>query len=112
MLYAWSEKDAAPGVDSVVGLDDIFAAVIQFAVAEEEAQAAIGEVNLVLPGNCVGDAGDAGAILFPAPPRAIRAQPSGKCLIDFGISERQRCGNLRKEAISLPCELTIVNSRN
>jgi hypothetical protein len=49
MLYAWSEKDAAPGVDSVVGLDDIFAAVIQFAVAEEEAQAAIGEVNLVIP---------------------------------------------------------------
>ena len=36
--------EAAPGVEGVVGFEDVFAGVVEAAVAEEEAAAAEGEV--------------------------------------------------------------------
>ena len=53
MLQAGREIDAAPHMDRVVRLHDIFAAVIESAVAEQEAEAAIGEVGLVVFLDCV-----------------------------------------------------------
>ena len=45
VLQAGGEVDAAPDVDGVIGLQDIFAAVVQGAVAEKEPKTAIGEVG-------------------------------------------------------------------
>ncbi len=53
VLQAGREINAAPHVHGVVRLHDIFAAVIESAVAEQEAEAAIGEVGLVILLNCV-----------------------------------------------------------
>ncbi len=48
VLQAGCEVDAAPDVDCVVGFQDIFAAVVEGAIAEQEAEAAVGEVILVV----------------------------------------------------------------
>jgi len=41
-------EDSAPHVQRVVGFDDVLAAIIQFAVAKQEAEAAQGQIFLVL----------------------------------------------------------------
>src|SRR5260370_693868 len=87
VLHTGSEVNAAPGVDCVVRLDDILAAIVQFAIAENEAKAAIGEVGLVIFANCVGDECDSSAVLLAMPPYAMRPQSSGEGLIDFGVGE-------------------------
>ena len=48
VLHARSQVNAAPHVDRVVGLDDVLPAVVQLAIAEEKAEATIGEVDLVI----------------------------------------------------------------
>ena len=71
VLQAGREIDAAPDVDGVVGLQNIFAAVVELAIAEQKAEAAIGEVGLVILLDCVRDEGDAGAVLLAMPPGAV-----------------------------------------
>ena len=87
VLQAGREVDAAPDVGCVVGLHDIFAAVVETAVAEQEAEAAIGEVGLVILLDCVGDESDAGAVLLAMPPGAVCAESLGESLIDFRVGE-------------------------
>jgi hypothetical protein len=53
VLQAGSNVDAAPKVGSVVGLHNIFAAVVESAIAQEEAETAVGEVGLVVLLDCV-----------------------------------------------------------
>ena len=53
VLQAGGEVKAAPDVRGVVGLDNVFAAVVQSAIAEEKAEAAIGEIVLVILLDCV-----------------------------------------------------------
>jgi hypothetical protein len=48
-------EDAAPGVEVVVPLEDVLAGVVESAVAEQEAEAAEGEVALVVAFDGVGD---------------------------------------------------------
>src|ERR1700693_1370605 len=69
-LEAGGEVNAAPDVDRVVGFQNIFAAVVESSIAEEEAEAAIGEVVLVILLDGVRDQGESGAILFATPPCA------------------------------------------
>jgi len=68
VLEAGGEVDAAPGVDGVVSFENIFAAVGEVAVAEEESEAAGGEIVLVVFRDAVADEGHTGAILFAMPP--------------------------------------------
>src|SRR5216684_1284730 len=96
-------------MNRVIGLDDIFAAVVQVPIAEEEAEAAIGEVGLVISADCVGDECDASAILLAAPPCTICAQSSGESLIDFRVcegfglavvpAEAAECGQIAREIL-------------
>jgi hypothetical protein len=48
MLQAWSNVNAAPDVCGVIGLQDIFAAVVEPTIAYDEAVASIGKVGLVV----------------------------------------------------------------
>ena len=82
------QVNAAPNVDGVVGLKNIFAAVVQLAVAEQKSQAAGREIILVIFLDGIGDEGDAGAILFAMPPGAVRSHAFGEGLIHFRIGER------------------------
>src|SRR5271166_1568305 len=87
VLQAGCDIDAAPDVEGVVGLQNIFAAVVQLAVAEEKTEAAIGEVGLVVLLDGVRYKSDSCAILLTMPPGAVRAQSAIYGLIDFGVSE-------------------------
>ena len=87
VLHAGGEINSAPDVHGVVGLEDIFAAVGEVAVAEEKAEASGGEIVLVIFLDGVADEGDAGAVLLAMPPRAVRAHAFGEGLIDFGVGE-------------------------
>src|ERR1700691_4380278 len=87
MLQARCEINASPHMHCVVGLQNIFSAVIEFAVAEQEAEAAIGEVGLMIFTDCIADESDAGAVLFAVPPGSVGAESLGESLIDFCISE-------------------------
>ena len=82
-----ADIDAAPHVDRVVSLHDIFAAVVERAIAEEKAEAAIGEVDLVVLLDCVGNKSNAGAVLLAMPPCAVRSKSFGEGLIDFRVGE-------------------------
>ena len=48
ILRVERREDAAPHVQRVVGFHDVLAAVVQIAVAEQEAEAAQGQIFLVL----------------------------------------------------------------
>jgi len=48
MLQAWSNVNAAPDVCGVIGLQDIFAALVEPTIAYDEAVASIGKVGLVV----------------------------------------------------------------
>ena len=87
VLDAGGEINATPDVDGVVGLEDVFAAVVESAVAEQKAEAAVREIVLVILLDGVGDEGDAGAVLLAMPPCAVRADAFGESLVDFGVGE-------------------------
>src|ERR1700722_12356677 len=87
MLQARRQVNTAPHVDGVIGLEDVLAAVVEMAVAEQKAQAPGGEIILVIPLDGIAHKGGPGAILFAVPPRAIRPHAFGKGLIDFRIRE-------------------------
>ena len=48
MLQAGSHIDAAPNVSCIVALHDILAAVVEAAIAKQEAKSTIGEIVLVI----------------------------------------------------------------
>ena len=73
VLQAGREVDAAPDVDGVISLQNIFAAVVELAIAEEKAEAAIGQVGLVILLDGVRDKRESGAILFAMPPCTVCA---------------------------------------
>ena len=87
VLQAGGEVDAAPDVDGVVGLENIFAAVVEMAVAEKESDAAVGEIVLVILLDGIADEGQARTILLTVPPGAARSHALGKCLLDFSVGE-------------------------
>src|ERR1700687_3861635 len=68
VLHAGSEVNAAPHVHRVKGFHDVLAAIVELAIAEQKAEAAIGEVGLMIFGNCVGDEGNACPVLLAMPP--------------------------------------------
>ncbi len=77
--------DAAPGVQVVVALQNVFAGVVQFAVAEEKAEAAELQVVLMIFFDGVGDEGQA-ELVVGARPRAagvVAAERDG--LVDLGV---------------------------
>ncbi len=53
VLQAGRDVNAAPDVGCIVGFDDIFAAVVEIAIAEQKAEAAIGEIILVVLLDCI-----------------------------------------------------------
>src|SRR5260370_14477483 len=75
----------APGVQGVVGFDDIFAAVVEAAVAEKKAEASEGQILLVVARDSIGDERQAGAIDFAAPSFAAGAHAEQGGCVDFGI---------------------------
>jgi hypothetical protein len=58
------------------------------AVAQQESQATVGQVGLMVLLDGVGDESEAGAVLFAMPPRAVGADSLDKGLIDFSVGER------------------------
>ena len=60
---------AAPGVDVVVRLQNVFSRVIQIAISQQKTQAAIAQVILVVLFDRISDEGDSHFILFAMPAR-------------------------------------------
>ena len=60
-------EEAAPEVRSVEALEDLFRAVSEAAVAEQEAESAEGKILLVRGHDSVFNESDAGAIVAPMP---------------------------------------------
>ncbi len=87
VLEAGREVDPAPRVHGVIGFQDIFAAVVEAAVAEKKSEAACREIILVILLDGIADEGEAGAILFAMPPSAVRAHSFGESLIHFRVGE-------------------------
>src|SRR5215469_5490895 len=87
VLEPGSEVDPAPDVQRVVGLDDVFPAVVEASVTEKEAQTPGREIVLMILLDGVGNEGDAGAVLFAMPPRAVGADAQRDRLIVFGVGE-------------------------
>ena len=73
MLHVERIKQAAPEVPGVVALHDILAAVVEVAVAEQEAEAAQFQVVLVVPFDSVRDEGEADLV--------DRAMPAGSGIV-------------------------------
>jgi len=67
------DVDTSPDVGGIVDLNNIFAAVVKPAIAEEEAEAAVGEVGLMILSDGVGTKAISGAVLFAMPPCAVCA---------------------------------------
>ena len=70
-LQTRSHIEAAPDVGCVIALNDIFAAIMQRTVTQQETQSSVCQVVLVIPGNSAGDQGHTRAVL-PAMPHGPR----------------------------------------
>src|ERR1035437_8894850 len=88
MLHTGCEVYTAPHVRRVVGLKNIFAAIIQLAIAQQESQAARREIVLVIFLDGVGHERDAGAILLAMPPCALGSHALRKGLVYLRVGER------------------------
>jgi len=71
MLHAWRDVNAAPHVQRVVALDDVFTAVVQSSVAKQEPIASSGKVGLVILRNRVAHQRQPRAIIAAMPQGAI-----------------------------------------
>src|ERR1035437_6845879 len=87
VLHAGRQINTAPHVNGVIGLEDVFAAVVEVAVAEEESEAAAVEVVLVILLDRIPHEAHAGATLLALPPRAARSHTFRERLIHFRIGE-------------------------
>jgi len=85
-------EDAAVELGGVVGLDEGLAAVVQAAVAEQEAGAAEREVAAVVVGQAVRDRGDAELVAGAAPGRAAQVGAGRDGVVDLGVRERLVAG--------------------
>jgi len=98
VLQAGRQIDSTPNVNRVKGLHDVLTTVVQVAIAEEKAEAPIGEIDLVIFLDCVGHEGNACPILFAMPPGASRAKSEVEGLIVFGVCKRFRLAVIPTEA--------------
>ena len=73
MLQVRGCVNSAPDMRGVVGLDNIFATVIQTAVSEKKAQASVGEIKLMIFADGVRDDRYARAILVPVQHGTVHA---------------------------------------
>jgi hypothetical protein len=87
VLHIERVEHAAPGVVVVVAFDDVFAAVVEVAVAEQEAEAAEFQILLVVGLDGVGDDGEADLVdgAMPAGSGVVGAEFDG--LVHFGVGE-------------------------
>src|SRR5438067_13342632 len=83
VLEARSDIDSTPHVGSIVGFHDVFAAIAKRTVTEQETQPAIGEINLMVLANSIGDHRRARTVEPAMPLCAVSAQASGETLVDF-----------------------------
>src|SRR6202140_212226 len=88
VLYSGSDINSAPNVGGVIRFDDILPPVGQMAIAQQETQPAIRQINLVIFLDAVRHKGNAGAVLLAMPERAVCADALIECGINFRISER------------------------
>ena len=67
VLESEGRVGATPGVQRVIGFDDIFAAIVEAPVPEKKTEAAESKVLLMVARESVGDESYASAIEFPVP---------------------------------------------
>src|SRR5260370_21818591 len=79
---------AAPRVQCVVRFDDIFAAIVETAVAQDNHEAAKSEILLVVARDSVGHEGEAGAIEPSAPAHSTGPEAEQDGFVDFGVGVR------------------------
>src|SRR6476660_2312631 len=80
--------NAAPNVQGVVHLYDIFAAIVETAITQQKSRAAEREIFLMIPRNAVGNKGDAGAIQCSSPSPTVCRYPDLRGLVHFGVGVR------------------------
>src|SRR5436305_787273 len=83
-LEAQREMDTLFELNGVVGFDDVFAGVVQGAVANDEANAAGGEVCGMRGGQAVTYIGHADHVVGPAPGVTLERQADGPGVVDLG----------------------------
>jgi len=84
VLQARSDIDATSDVCGVIGLDNVFAAVIESTVANDKAVSSLGKAPLVVLGNRIAHNRQTCAVVPAMPRRAVDSEPSSKWPIDFG----------------------------
>jgi hypothetical protein len=87
VLHSRREIDSAPDMRRIVGLENVFAAVVQMAIAEEETQSTIGQIILMVFLDSVGEESDAGAILLAMPLGAADSYAFDPSRIDLCVGE-------------------------
>src|SRR5579872_969117 len=87
VLNIGRQIDSSPDMERVVGFQDIFSAVVEMTVAEQETEASRGKIVLVILLDGVGNERQARAVLLAMPPGAVGADSLIEGLINFRIGE-------------------------
>src|SRR5208337_1472311 len=87
VLHSGSKIDSAPKVYRVIRFDDVLPAVVQPSIAQQETEAAIGQVYLVILLDPVRDEGNAGAVLLAMPFCAVHPYAPGEGRINFSVGK-------------------------
>src|SRR5579863_4034146 len=88
VLRVERREDSAPHVQRVVGFDNVLAPIVQFAVAEQEAEASEGQIFLMVARNSVGNERQARAVQLPFPLGSLRAGADLLGFVHFGVGVR------------------------
>src|SRR6516164_8017161 len=90
VLQTRGDVDSAPNVGGIIGFHDVFAAITERAVTEQEAESSVGKINLMIFRDVIGNDGHACAVVSAMPQRTVGAQASGKGLINFRVGKGLR----------------------
>src|SRR5712691_9909101 len=88
VLQAKRREYSSPKMERVISLDNIFAAVIETAIAKQKAMAAEREVLVMIARDAIRNKNQTGAIEFSIPPLSVAAGADLRRLIHFRIGKR------------------------
>jgi hypothetical protein len=79
---------ASPAVDRVKHLENVFAAIVQMAIAQQKTLSTRRQVKAMVPRKCVRRELSTSAIQSATPFFPVRSYPERHSLVDLGVSER------------------------
>jgi hypothetical protein len=88
VLHSGSDIDSAPNMRRVIRLDDVLPPVVQPSISQQETEAAIGQIHLVILLDPVRHERNAGTVLLAMPQCAICPDTLIERRINFGVGKR------------------------